>query len=78
MGERVDEGVKVEVDRHMIGDTGGERIAVLRASCLLKVLNRVAGRISECAFVRRKWYWARWVYCMRLRGGTPASASKAV
>ena len=45
---------------------------------LLKVLNKVAGRVSDCAFVSRKCNWARWVYCTRERGGTPVSTSKAV
>jgi len=35
---------------------------LLRASGLLKVLNRVAGWVSECVFVRRKCNWARCVY----------------
>jgi len=50
----------------------------LKASGLLKILNKVAGRVSGCVFVKQKCNWARWVYCMRLRGGTPVSTSKAV
>jgi len=51
---------------------------LLRASDLLKVLNKVAGRVSDRVFVRRKCNWARWVYCIRVRGGAPVSANRAV
>jgi len=48
-------------------------------SDLLKVLNRIAGRVSSHVFVRRKCIWgARWVYCIKVRGGAPVSANKAV
>ena len=50
----------------------GRGVEVLRASDMLKVLNKVAGRVSDGVFVSRKCNWARLVYCMRERGGTPA------
>jgi len=51
---------------------------LLRASDLLKVLNRAAGRVSGRDFVRRKCNWARWAYYIRVKGGILVSASKAV
>jgi len=53
-------------------------VKVVEGEWLVKVLNKVAGRVSGCVFVRRKCNWARWVYCMRLKGGTPVFASKDV
>jgi len=50
---------------------------LLRASDLLKVLNKVAVlKVSDRVFVRRKCNRARWVYCIRVRRKTPVSASK--
>ena len=51
---------------------------LLRASDLFKVLNKVAGRVSDRVFVSRKCNWASGVYFMWVRGGTPVSAIKAV
>ena len=51
---------------------------MLRAQDWLKVVYRIAGRESDRVFVRRKCIWARWVYCIKIRGGTPVSTSKAV
>jgi len=49
-----------------------------RVSYLLKVLNQIAGKVSGRVLLRRKCIWARWVYCIKVRGGIPASVSKAV
>jgi len=42
-----------------------------RASDLLQVLNKMTGRVSGRVFVRRKSIWARWVNCIKVKGGTP-------
>jgi len=51
---------------------------LLWASDLMRLLNTMAGRVSGRVFVRRRCVWKRWVYCIKIRGGIPVSASKAV
>ena len=56
----------------------GREMKVIEGEWLVKSLKQSSRKGIRMCFCETKVELKRWVYCMRLRGGTPVSASKAV